>query len=150
MAETIYILNGPNLNLLGQREPELYGSDSLDTIEARCEALVREHGFSLKFLQSNHEGELIDWVQEARQSACGVIINAGAYTHSSIALHDALVMLTQPVLELHLTNIHRREAFRHQSFISPVARGVICGFGALGYELSVQALLRWVKEDSTS
>lgn len=150
MAETIYILNGPNLNLLGQREPELYGSDSLDTIEARCEALVREHGFSLKFLQSNHEGELIDWVQEARQSACGVIINAGAYTHSSIALHDALAMLTQPVLELHLTNIHRREAFRHQSFISPVARGVICGFGALGYELSVQALLRWVKEDSTS
>ena len=140
MAKLIYVLNGPNLNLLGTREPAVYGRDTLADIEARTTARAQKLGLAIDFRQSNHEGELVTWVQEARKSAQGIIINAGGYTHTSVALLDALQAAELPAIEVHLSNIFRREAFRHHSFISQGVKGVICGLGARGYELAVEAL----------
>jgi len=140
MAKTIYILNGPNLNLLGTREPEVYGSETLEDLQARCDRKAQALGFVLVFRQSNHEGELVTWVQEARADAAGIIVNAGAFTHTSIALLDALLACPVPIVEVHLSNIFSRETFRHHSYVSKAAKGVICGFGGLGYELAIEAL----------
>jgi len=143
--KTIYVLNGPNLNLLGVREPEIYGHDTLADIESRCAALLEGTNFTLVFRQSNHEGQLVDWIQEARTKACALIINPAAYTHTSVALHDALKALSIPIIECHLSNPHTREPFRHHSYVSLAANGVIAGFGAIGYELAIRAVLSQVK-----
>lgn len=143
---TVYVLNGPNLNLLGQREPHIYGSTTLAEIEQRCQQRAAELGVALVFRQSNHEGVLVDWIHEARDQAAGVIINAGAYTHTSIALLDALNSVAVPVIELHVSNLHRREPFRHRSYVAQAATGVIAGFGAAGYELALQAVVTLVAE----
>ena len=140
MAKPIYIINGPNLNLLGKREPGIYGADSLESIHNACNPLGAELGFNIDFRQSNHEGELVDWIQQADNDSSGIILNAGAYTHTSIALHDAIKAGSVPVIELHLSNIHARENFRQKSYISPVASGVIFGFGASGYQLAIRAM----------
>jgi 3-dehydroquinate dehydratase II len=137
--QQIVIINGPNLNLLGAREPEIYGHTTLADIEAACVVRGKKHGMTVRFLQSNHEGEIIDWIHEAR-SAAGIIINAGAYTHSSVAIHDALKAVSAPIIEVHLSNIFAREPFRHHSYVSPIARGVICGLGADGYVMAMDAL----------
>lgn len=147
MARSIYILNGPNLNLLGTREPEVYGKETLDDLRARCERKAQSLGFEVVFRQSNDEGELVTWIQEARTESSGVIVNAGAYTHTSIAMLDALLACPIPIVEVHLSNIFRREPFRHQSFISQAAKGVICGFGGLGYELALEALAAAISSD---
>lgn len=139
MSKPIYILNGPNLNLLGTREPEIYGTQTLADISGLCTAKASAHGLSVEFRQTNDEGELVDHVQEARTKACAIIINAAAYTHTSVALHDALSMADIPIIEVHLSNIYKREEFRHKSYVSPIAQGVICGFGANGYELAIDA-----------
>ncbi|MBM3516629.1 MAG: type II 3-dehydroquinate dehydratase [Alphaproteobacteria bacterium] len=140
MAATILVLNGPNLNLLGEREPEIYGRETLRDIEAALQARAAELGVAIAVRQSNHEGELVDWIQEARGTASGIILNAGAYTHTSLAIADALRLCSLPVIEVHLSNVFRREPFRHRSFISPIARGVICGLGARGYLFALEAL----------
>lgn len=140
MAKPLFVLNGPNLNLLGSREPEIYGSTTLADIEAETRTRAGQVGLSVEFRQSNHEGVLVDWIQEARSAAAGVILNAGAYTHTSVALHDALKAVDVPVIEVHISNPHRREPFRHTSYVSSVATGVICGVGAQGYALAVEAL----------
>jgi 3-dehydroquinate dehydratase-2 len=140
MAKLIYVLNGPNLNLLGTREPAVYGMETLDDVRRRCEAKAAARDVGIEFRQSNHEGDLVDWVQEARTQAQGLIINAGGYTHTSIAILDALQALEIPVIEVHLSNIFRRDAFRHHSYVSLGAKGVICGLGARGYELAIDAL----------
>jgi len=139
--KAVHVLNGPNLNLLGAREPEIYGYETLADIEARLSVLCKPRGVILYFRQSNHEGDLVSWVQEAGQAGEPVILNAGAYSHTSIALHDAIKAAKTDVIEVHLSNIHARESFRHRSLISPVARGVILGFGALSYDLALEALL---------
>lgn len=144
MADII-ILNGPNLNLLGTREPEIYGNTTLADIEALCEKTAHTHGLSIAFKQSNHEGELVEWVQQARSSK-GVVLNAGAYTHTSIALHDALKNLSAPLIEVHISNIFAREPFRHHSYVSPLAAGVICGLGVQGYALAIEALAEKLKK----
>jgi len=141
MAKTIYILNGPNLNLLGTREPDIYGTTTLASIEESCQAFCQTHDVDVVFRQSNEEGELVNWIQEAAVKSDGLILNAGAYTHTSVALHDAIKASGIKTVEVHLSNIFQREEFRHHSFISPVAVGVICGFGAHGYELAITALL---------
>ena len=141
----IYILNGPNLNLLGQREPGIYGPETLADLEKNCAAKAKAVGISADFRQSNTEGELIDWIHEAQNQASGIIINAGAYTHTSVAIHDALRAVAMPTIEVHLSNVYKREAFRHHSFISPVAHGVICGFGAQSYELAIDAMTKILK-----
>lgn len=140
MAKPVFILNGPNLNLLGTREPDIYGSETLADIEARCQARAKALELVVEARQSNSEAELIGWVHEARSAACAIVINAAAYSHTSIALHDALKSAGVPVVEVHLSNIYKREPFRHQSHVAPVAHGVICGFGAHGYELALEAL----------
>jgi 3-dehydroquinate dehydratase-2 len=140
MSKPIYVLNGPNLNLLGSREPEVYGRETLDDIRARCERKAASFGLTIDFRQSNHEGELVAWIQEAKDKAAGMIVNAGAFTHSSIAMLDALLAADMPCIEVHLSNIFRRESFRHHSYISKGAKGVICGFGPLGYELAIEGL----------
>jgi 3-dehydroquinate dehydratase-2 len=145
MSRTITILNGPNLNMLGTREPEIYGKTTLADIEALCRKTAEKHGFLLEFRQSNQEGDLVDWIQAAGKEAQGLIINAGGYTHTSVAIHDALKSLRIPILEVHLSNIFQREPFRHHSYISPLARGIICGLGAKGYELAVEAMVSWIK-----
>jgi len=139
MSKTIYILNGPNLNLLGTREPEIYGYDTLADVEARARSRAAAHGYELVFRQSNHEGEIVTWIQEAREKAVAVIINPAAYTHTSVAILDALKMLNVPVIELHLSNPHRREPFRHHSYVSLAATAVIAGLGAKGYGIAVDA-----------
>jgi 3-dehydroquinate dehydratase II len=139
-ARPIYVLNGPNLNLLGLREPDIYGRTTLADIGKMAAKRAKTHGLSVVFRQSNHEGELVEWIQEARTKAAAVVINAGAYTHTSVALHDALRTLSCPVVEVHLSNTFAREKFRHKSHISPVATGVIVGFGAEGYLLAVDAV----------
>lgn len=137
---TIFVLNGPNLNLLGLREPEIYGHDTLDDIAGRCEDRARELGFEIEFRQSNHEGHLIDWLHEANaDGAKAVIINPGGYTHTSVALHDAIKSVAVPVIEVHLSNPHTREPFRHRSYVGKAAKGTIAGFGALGYLLALDA-----------
>ncbi len=140
MAKPIFILNGPNLNLLGQREPEVYGRDTLDDIRAKADACARGLGLSIEFRQSNREGELVDWIQEARGAASGIIVNAGGYTHTSVAMLDALQAAELPIIEVHLSNIFRRDSFRQHSYISLAAQGVICGLGAVGYELAIRAM----------
>ncbi|WP_416908303.1 MAG: type II 3-dehydroquinate dehydratase [Polymorphobacter sp.] len=141
--DLVFVLNGPNLNLLGTREPEIYGADTLDDIAGRLEDQASTLGLTLDIRQSNHEGHLVDWLHEAAsRGALAVILNAGAYTHSSIALHDAIKSITVPVIEVHLSNPHARERFRHKSWIAPVARGVIAGFGAASYWLALDAAAR--------
>jgi 3-dehydroquinate dehydratase-2 len=140
MAKPIYVLNGPNLNMLGRREPSIYGTDSLDDVRRKAEARAKAVGLTVDFRQSNIEGELVTWVQEARDKAAGIILNAGAYSHSSIALLDALQAAELPVIEVHLSNIFRREPYRQHSYISLGAKGVICGLGAKGYELALEAM----------
>jgi len=136
----IYILNGPNLNLLGVRDPSIYGRDTLADIEERCLARAASLDLQIEFRQTNHEGQLVDWIQEAREAASGIILNAGALTHTSVAILDALKAAEKPVIELHLSNVFRREPFRHHSYVSVAAQGVICGFGAKGYELALEAM----------
>ncbi len=138
----VLVLNGPNLNLLGEREPELYGRTTLADLHAACAACGQALGLAVDFRQSNAEGQLVDWIHDARRDHQGVVINAGAYTHTSIAILDALRALTIPIYEVHLSNIFRREPFRHVSYVSQAARGIISGFGAFGYELALQALAR--------
>lgn len=137
MPKLVYVLNGPNLNLLGQRQPEIYGHATLADAEAACHAIAESHGFELRFHQSNREYELIEWVHESREQAAGIIINPAAFSHSSVALLDALQAFDGPVLEVHVTNIHKREPFRHHSYVSQRAEGVIAGFGVQGYELAM-------------
>ena len=143
--KTALILNGPNLNLLGTREPQVYGSQTLADVQALCERACQTHGFTLDFRQSNHEGTLVDWLHEAGQlhakgQLAGVILNAGAYTHTSVALHDAIKGTGIALIELHISNVHAREAFRHHSYISPAAKAVMAGFGVNGYALAVAGL----------
>jgi len=140
MTKSIYILNGPNLNLLGQRQPEVYGSDTLDDVAANCAAVADEFGLSADLRQSNHEGQIIDWIHEARQKAAGIIINPGAFTHTSIAIYDALNTFEGPVLEVHISNVHKRESFRHHSYVSLRADGVMAGFGTEGYALAMRRM----------
>jgi 3-dehydroquinate dehydratase-2 len=137
----IDILNGPNLNLLGTRQPEVYGSTTLSDIEDLCTSKARELDVSIRFSQTNHEGVLVEHIHAARGTAAGIILNAGAYTHTSIAIHDALAAVELPCVEVHLSNIHARESFRHRSFVTPVATGMICGLGASGYVLALEALV---------
>lgn len=140
MKHTIHIVNGPNLNMLGTREPELYGSDTLADIDARCKAFGSSLGLDVRCFQSNVEGELVTHIQHSRGTASGLIINAGAYSHTSVAIMDALLTLSCPIVEVHLSNIFKRESFRHHSYMSAAARGVICGFGAESYTLALQAV----------
>jgi 3-dehydroquinate dehydratase II len=141
----IYILNGPNLNLLGLREPAIYGHETLEHLEKRCAAKAKALGVVVEFKQTNAEGELVNWIQEARVMASGIVINAAAYTHTSVALHDALKAVDLPTVEVHLSNIYKREPFRHHSYVSPAAHGVICGFGGQGYELAIEGLVSILK-----
>ncbi|MFA8443102.1 type II 3-dehydroquinate dehydratase [Yoonia sp.] len=141
MTCSILILNGPNLNLLGTRQPEVYGSTTLADVEALCAEKGKELGVDIAFAQSNHEGALVDMLHAARGVHDGVILNAGAYTHTSVALMDAISSIMMPVIELHLSNIHAREAFRQHSYIAPVAIGQVCGFGAAGYPLAMEAMV---------
>jgi 3-dehydroquinate dehydratase-2 len=136
----VYVLNGPNLNMLGLREPDVYGKETLSSLEVRCRRRAQALGLDISFRQSNVEGELVSWIQEARSAASGLILNAAAYTHTSIAIHDALKAAQLPIIEVHLTNIYKREPFRHHSYVSPVADGVLCGFGGQGYELAIDAI----------
>jgi 3-dehydroquinate dehydratase-2 len=140
MAISLLVLNGPNLNLLGTRQPEVYGATTLADVEAMCREAGGRLGIGIDFRQSNHEGVLIDWIHEARGRHAGIVLNAGAYTHTSIAIMDAIASVELPVAEVHLSNIHRREEFRHLSYISKVAVGMIAGFGAHGYVLGIEAL----------
>jgi 3-dehydroquinate dehydratase-2 len=141
VSATLYVLNGPNLNLLGSREPAVYGRATLADVEAVTRAEAARHGLRIEFRQTNHEGELVDWIHEAAAAgAGGLVLNAGAYTHTSVALHDAVKATGLPLVEVHLSNVFAREPFRHHSYLSPVAKGVICGFGPQGYALAVRAL----------
>lgn len=142
MGKPIYVLNGPNLNLLGVREPLIYGSDTLDDVREACEARARDFGRRVVFRQSNHEGELVDWIQEAREAACALVINPAAYGHTSIALLDALKACDLPIVECHLSNPAAREDFRRTTYVSVAAHGVIQGFGLVSYELAVEAAAR--------
>ena len=149
MAKTIFVLNGPNLNLLGKREPDIYGTETLDDVRRRTEARAHALGLEIDFRQSNHEGQLVDWIQEARQSASAIIVNAAGLTHTSVALLDALQAAELPVVEVHLSNIFRRDPFRQHSYISLGANGVICGLGAKGYELAVEAVSEIIKKQGS-
>lgn len=136
----VFVINGPNLNMLGLREPDVYGHETLAGLEERCRTKAKALGLDISFRQSNLEGEIVTWIQEARSGASGIILNAGAYTHTSVAIHDALRIAELPLIEVHLTNIYKREPFRHHSYISAVANGVLCGFGGFGYELALDAI----------
>ncbi|MHA1523960.1 MAG: type II 3-dehydroquinate dehydratase [Alphaproteobacteria bacterium] len=140
MTRTVLVLNGPNLNLLGTREPEIYGSVTLEAIAALCQTRAEALGLACDFRQSNSEGELVTWVQKAPETASGLVINAAAYSHTSVALHDALNAVNLPSVEVHLSNIFTREEFRHHSFVADAVTGSICGFGATGYELAIEAI----------
>ncbi|QHI96616.1 type II 3-dehydroquinate dehydratase [Xylophilus rhododendri] len=148
MTQTVLVLNGPNLNLLGTREPGIYGAQTLDGVRQLCEAACRQHGLALDFRQSNHEGQLVDWLQEAGAGEAGgkfagTVLNAAAYTHTSVALRDAIKGAGVSVVELHISNVHAREEFRHHSYLSAVARGVMFGFGTAGYALAIAAVAGW-------
>ena len=145
MTDTIYVLNGPNMNLLGKRQPELYGSKTLNDVEKSCSAIANEEGFKIDLRQSNSEADLIDWIHEARSAGAGIVINPAAYSHTSIAIMDALMAFEGPVIEVHVSNIHKREEFRHQSYVSLRADGVIAGFGVRGYEFAVMKILEILK-----
>ena len=142
----IIILNGPNLNLLGEREKKQYGNFTLDDIEKNCKEYSSQNNIKLSFFQSNIEGELVDQIQNSRNNQDGIIINAGGYTHTSVAIHDALKIVKIPIIELHISNIYNREEFRHKSLISKVAKGVICGFGAEGYLMSLNAMNKFLEK----
>ena len=144
MIRLVYVLNGPNLNLLGKRQPAIYGHETLADVEAECRRVAGEHGLELRFHQSNREHEIIDWVHEARETAGGIAINPAAFTHTSVAILDALNAFEGPVIEIHISNVHKREAFRHHSFVSTRADGVIAGFGTQGYGLAIQRLARLI------
>jgi 3-dehydroquinate dehydratase-2 len=150
MPRPIYVLNGPNLNLLGTREPEIYGAESLDDVRARCEARARDLGFAIVFRQTNHEGELIDWVQEAGREASALVINPAGYGHTSIALLDALRAIATPVVECHLSNPAAREPFRRSTYVSRAAKGVVSGFGPASYALAVEAAAGLAKASATA
>lgn len=137
MSKTIYVLNGPNLNLLGKRQPDIYGRETMADVEALCVTEAKKHGFSIRYHQSNREYELIDWIHEARENGAGIVINAGAFTHTSVAILDALNAFDGPVIEVHISNVHKREEFRHHSFISGRADGVIVGCGTQGYAFGI-------------
>jgi 3-dehydroquinate dehydratase II len=139
-VKPIYLMNGPNLNLLGLRQPEIYGRETLADVEAAVAGLAGELGLAVEAMQSNHEGQLVDWIHAAREKAAGIIINPGAYSHTSVAILDALNAFEGPVLEVHISNIHKREAFRHHSFVSSRAEGVIAGFGTEGYLLALRRM----------
>ncbi|PCG13384.1 MULTISPECIES: type II 3-dehydroquinate dehydratase [Sphingomonas] len=144
MSDTVFVLNGPNLNLLGTREPDIYGHDTLDDIAGALEDRARELGLAIDMRQSNHEGHLVDWLHEAQAyDARAIILNAGAFTHTSIAVHDAIKAIRTPVIEVHLSNPHTREEFRHTSFVGRAAKGSIAGFGALSYMLALEAAARF-------
>jgi 3-dehydroquinate dehydratase-2 len=149
MSLVLYFLNGPNLNLLGEREPEIYGTETLGDIEAMTREVAAKAGASVEFRQSNHEGELVDWIHEARKKASALVLNAGAYTHTSIAIHDALKTLDIPIVELHLSNPSTREDFRAHSYVATCADGVIAGFGSAGYTLSVNAAIELINKRSS-
>ncbi|MDN2582829.1 type II 3-dehydroquinate dehydratase [Aquibium sp. ELW1220] len=138
--QTVFILNGPNLNLLGKRQPEIYGRETLADVEAACRELADNFGLGLRFMQSNAEHQIIDWIHEAREAAAGIIINPGAFTHTSIAILDALNAFEGPVLEVHISNVHKRESFRHHSYVSLRADGVMAGFGVEGYALATRRM----------
>ena len=138
VTKSIFILNGPNLNLLGKRQPEIYGHETLADVEARCRSVGDELALTVEFRQSNAEHQLVDWIQEAREAAAGIIINPAAYSHTSIAILDALKACECPILEVHISNIHRREPFRHHSYVSQAATGVVAGFGTHGYVLALR------------
>jgi 3-dehydroquinate dehydratase-2 len=144
----ISIINGPNLNMLGPRQPELSGRESLADIEALCRAHGVSRCLDIEFRQSNHEGDLVTWIQETRGRAAGIIINAGAYTHTSVAILDALLAAEVPAIEVHLSNIHQRDSFRHHSYVAKAAKGMICGLGSHGYVLALDALARLIKGSS--
>jgi 3-dehydroquinate dehydratase-2 len=145
MPNPIYILNGPNLNLLGEREPHIYGAHSLQDLDDATRVRAAAAGYETRFRQSNREGELVEWIHEAREKGSAVIINAAAYSHTSIAILDALKAVDVPVVEVHLSNVHRREAFRHHSYVSAAADGIIVGLGPLGYDLAVDAAISLAK-----
>ena len=145
---TVFVLNGPNLNLLGVRDSSVYGHDTLGDIEERCAARAAALDLEIDFRQTNHEGQLVDWIQEARETAEGIILNAGALTHTSVAVLDALFAAGLPVIEVHLSNIFRRESFRHHSYVSLAANGVICGLGAKGYELALDGIAGLIEGES--
>lgn len=147
-TKTIMVLNGPNLNLLGSREPETYGNLTLSEIGSMLKKHAQTHDLEIDFRQSNHEGTLVDWIQEAGGTADGIILNAAAYTHTSVAVRDAVAAITTPVIEVHLSNIYAREEFRHHSFVSDQAIGVICGFGATGYVLAIDAFASMLRVQS--
>jgi len=149
MVKTVFFLNGPNLNLLGKREPEIYGTETLEDVRMRTEARAQQLGLAIDFRQSNNEGQLVDWVQEAREVADAIIMNAAGLTHTSVALLDALQAAELPVVEVHLSNIFRRDPFRQHSYISLGANGVICGLGAKGYELAVEAVADIIKKQGS-
>ena len=144
MSRLLYILNGPNLNLLGKRQPHIYGHETLADVEAACRATAEGLGLAMRFHQSNREYELIDWIHEAREDAAGIVINPAAFTHTSVAILDALITCEFPVFEVHISNVHKREEFRHHSFVSGRADGVIAGFGTQGYTLAIQRLARLI------
>jgi 3-dehydroquinate dehydratase II len=146
MSRLIYVLNGPNLNLLGKRQPHIYGHETLADVEKDCRAVAKELGLELKFHQSNREYEIVDWIHEAREIAGGIVINPAAFTHTSVAILDALNAFDHPVIEVHISNVHKREAFRHHSYVSGRAEGVIAGFGTQGYSLAIRRLARLIDE----
>jgi len=146
MAKTIYVLNGPNLNLLGMRQPEIYGSATLKDVETLCRDAAKPHGFDVESRQSNREGEIVEWIHDAFfKKASGIIINPAGYTHTSVAILDAIFAVNLPVVEIHISNIHQRDEFRHHSFVSKGAKGVICGFGIAGYAMAVNGLAELIK-----
>ena len=147
MMNKIIILNGPNLDLLGEREKEKYGNVTLENIETNCKDFAKKNDLDLSFFQSNIEGELVEKIQEARKKQQGLIINAGGYTHTSVAIHDALKILKIPIIELHITNIYNREEFRHKSMISKIATSVLCGFGTDGYIMALQGIKKYIKNE---
>ena len=154
MPKTIWVLNGPNLNLLGTREPSVYGASTLADVEQVWRDAARQHGLDVDFRQTNHEGALIDWLHEAGAAApgtvAGIVLNAGAYTHTSVALHDAIKAIFPPVIEVHLSNVHAREPFRHHSYLSPACAGVVVGFGVAGYAMAIDGLARAAAQPATA
>jgi 3-dehydroquinate dehydratase II len=148
VSRIVYVLNGPNLNLLGKRQPEIYGRETLADVEADCRRLAQELGLEIRFHQSNREHEIIDWIHEARETAGGIVINPAAFTHTSVAILDALNTFEPPVVEVHISNVHRRESFRHHSYVSLRADGVIAGCGTQGYELAIRRLARLMTGES--
>jgi 3-dehydroquinate dehydratase II len=148
MSRLVYVLNGPNLNLLGKRQPAIYGYETLADVEAECRRVAEEHNLEIRFHQSNREYEIIDWIHEARETAGGIVINPAAFTHTSVAILDALNTCEFPIIEVHISNVHKREPFRHHSYVSGVASGVIAGFGTQGYPFAIERLARLIDQAS--